>query len=221
MASSRFCCVLRPPPALFSPAPQARTAARIARHITASRRLHCICLRPWVASISKSSISQTSEIPASASTHTPTDLPAFCRVRSATPHLDGRHPESAKKPPLLDNHTPSRPFFFSLFWSALIRPASVPPRSPESVAKSGLGLPPALRIYSYTTRAGPKSLFSLFQVHCLDLDYLDIEHVGFDVIASRSSGTIILKRTCSHELEALCRLTRFALLRHKPFIRPS
>lgn len=101
-------------PSLPSPAPQRHAA------LSASHRSACIaCLRPWVASISKSNISQTSEIPALASTlastHTPTDLPAFCRVRSATPHLDGRHPESAKKPPLLYNHTPPRPFFFFFF----------------------------------------------------------------------------------------------------------
>lgn len=89
-----------------------------------------------------------------ASSH-PYRPPGFCRVRSATPHLDGRHPESAKKGssiaitahPLLQD-----PFLSLLCVDSTCE--SAPPDHHTALLK--VDWPSARLKHSYTTHPGPK-----------------------------------------------------------------
>lgn len=213
----------------LSPPAQHSTALRTGANSGTQRPSHhsvCIaCLRPWPPRYPNPT-SPKHRRSLHWRLHTPLPTSRRSVVSGPPRHIwNGRHPESAKKPPLLDSHTPLWTLFF--FFIPVCVDSScecAPPDHQRALLKVDWACHPLLRIHSYTTLAGPKSPFLVFFTStstASTLDSLDIEHVGFDVIASRSSGTIFLKRPCSHELEALCRLTRFALLRHRSFIRPS
>lgn len=77
---------------------------------------------------------------------------------------NGRHPESAKQPPLPDSHTPLWTLFFlSSFFIIPLCVDSTPPRSPKRVAKSGhWACHPLLRIHSYNHSRGPQKPFLVF-----------------------------------------------------------
>lgn len=131
----------------------------------------------------------------------PTDLPASVVSGPPTPHLErtssGICQEASScfhsRTPL---RTPARPPgpFFCLCCESDSAWALWPPGSPESVAQSGLALRPYSTIALIPQARAPKRLWSPLS-HPLPFGTCSllvvVDHVGFDFIASLSSGTTL------------------------------
>lgn len=129
--SSFWCCAcvalgsllfssLLPPPQLSAPTlspPSATHCYRGANSGTQCSSHHSVCiacLRPWPPRYPNPT-SPKHRRSLHWRLHTPLPTSRRSVVSGPPRHIwNGRHPESAKKPPLLDNHTPSGPFFFLL-----------------------------------------------------------------------------------------------------------